>query len=73
MFYTIIPATIVAIAAYLFFAARRHSGANVSESVLALQGQLDKNSFTGTSSCFACAFCLGWFGAKVANDTLPRS
>ena len=43
MFYTTIPATIVAIAAYLFFgSAAASSGANVSESVLALQGQLDK-------------------------------
>lgn len=43
MFYTTIPATIVAIAAYLFFGgAAASSGANVSESVLALQGQLDK-------------------------------
>ena len=43
MFYTTIPATIVAIAAYLFFGSEAaSSGANVSESVLALQGQLDK-------------------------------
>ena len=43
MFYTTIPATIVALAAYLFFgSAAASSGANVSESVLALQGQLDK-------------------------------
>ena len=43
MFYTTIPATIVAVAAYLFFgSAAASSGANVSESVLALQGQLDK-------------------------------
>ena len=43
MFYTTIPATIVAIAAYLFFgSAAASGGANVSESVLALQGQLDK-------------------------------
>ena len=43
MFYTTIPATIVAIAAYLFFGSEAAgSGANVSESVLALQGQLDK-------------------------------
>ena len=43
MFYTTIPATIVAVAAYLFFGSEAaSSGANVSESVLALQGQLDK-------------------------------
>ena len=43
MFYTTIPATIVAVAAYLFFgSAAASSGANVSESVLALQDQLDK-------------------------------
>ncbi|WP_109147041.1 Na+/H+ antiporter NhaC [Campylobacter concisus] len=43
MFYTTIPATIVAIAAYLFFGSEAaSSGVNVSESVLALQGQLDK-------------------------------
>ena len=43
MFYTTIPATIVALAAYLFFgSAAASGGANVSESVLALQGQLDK-------------------------------
>ena len=43
MFYTTIPATIVAIAAYLFFGSEAaSSGANVSESVLTLQGQLDK-------------------------------
>ena len=43
MFYTTIPATIVAIAAYLFFGSEAaSSGANGSESVLALQGQLDK-------------------------------
>ena len=43
MFYTTIPATIVAIAAYLFFgSAAASGGANVSESVLLLQGQLDK-------------------------------
>lgn len=43
MFYTTIPATIVALAAYLFFgSAAASSGANVSESVLLLQSQLDK-------------------------------
>ena len=43
MFYTTIPATIVAIAAYLFFGSEAaSSGANVSESVLLLQSQLDK-------------------------------
>ena len=43
MFYTTIPATIVALAAYLFFgSAAASGGANVSESVLLLQSQLDK-------------------------------
>ena len=43
MFYTTIPATIVALAAYLFFgSAAAGGGANVSESVLLLQSQLDK-------------------------------
>ena len=43
MFYTTIPATIVALAVYLFFgSAAASGGANVSESVLLLQSQLDK-------------------------------
>ena len=43
MLYTTIPATIVALAAYLFFgSAAASGGANISESVLLLQSQLDK-------------------------------
>lgn len=70
MFYTTIPATIVAIAAYLFFgSAAASSGANVSESVLALQGQLDKIFHWNTILLLPVLFVLA--GSVLKWPTIP--